>query len=166
MGPCARRSWCKSLPHLVNIADCDRYLLFAFGFLVFVFGIIRADTVLKTVNNLKDYTWMLWECWVWTLLELYTAIMAACVPANRLVFSRIYRRFRPYQTLERPSERSRESALPKPDPSTSKSSQSTVGQTSSNSIPLQTALPRLNYTISNHGLHFDEFNGNPLERQS
>lgn len=48
-----------------------------------IFGITRTIYAYRTLNVDYDFTWVLWDCWIYTQLELYTAILAASAPALR-----------------------------------------------------------------------------------
>ncbi|KIW17983.1 hypothetical protein PV08_02269 [Exophiala spinifera] len=57
------------------------YSLFALGFLACIFGVIRLVLLNKLLNDTFDFTWLLWEMWIWSVVELYVAIFAASAPA-------------------------------------------------------------------------------------
>ena len=40
------------------------------------------------LNNSFDYTWLEWEMWIWSIVELYVAIFAASAPALKPFFRR------------------------------------------------------------------------------
>jgi hypothetical protein len=64
------------------------YPLFLLGFLVVVAGIARTYFINYVINETYDITWYLWKYWIWTLVELYSAIMAASAPALKPFFLR------------------------------------------------------------------------------
>ncbi|KAK5095992.1 hypothetical protein LTS08_007874 [Lithohypha guttulata] len=63
------------------------YFIFSAGFLVVVFGILRTIYGYRVLNTTYDYTWVVWDNWLYTLLELYTAILAASAPSLRPLIS-------------------------------------------------------------------------------
>lgn len=64
------------------------YPLFLLGFLAVAAGIIRTYTINYLINETYDSTWYLWKFWIWTLVEVYIAIMAASAPALKPLFLR------------------------------------------------------------------------------
>jgi hypothetical protein len=64
------------------------YALCVLGFLVVAAGVVRAIYINYLVNETYDNTWLLWKCWLWTLVELYTSIMAVSAPALKPFFRR------------------------------------------------------------------------------
>lgn len=60
-----------------------RYAIFSAGFVVVIFGIARTIYAYRTLNIDYDFTWVLWDTWIYTQLELYTAILAASAPSLR-----------------------------------------------------------------------------------
>lgn len=64
----------------------SRYSLFSFGFIVVFFGIMRTVYSYRILNVTYDFTHTLYTCWIWTQLELYTALLAASAPALRPLF--------------------------------------------------------------------------------
>lgn len=55
--------------------------LFAVGYIVVGLGIGRAIILNRVVMHDYDYTWLLWEMWVWSLCELWLGLLAASAPA-------------------------------------------------------------------------------------
>lgn len=64
------------------------YALFAFGFIVVGAGIVRTVITNNVINVDYDYTWILWEMWIWTLVEVFAAIVAASAPALKPLVNR------------------------------------------------------------------------------
>jgi hypothetical protein len=62
--------------------------LFAVGYIVVAAGIGRAILLNRVVTKDYDYTWVLWEAWIWSLLELWLGLMAASAPALKPFFIR------------------------------------------------------------------------------
>lgn len=73
------------LPFKKQLALCA---LFAVGFLATGFGIARLYLSVKILNYSYDFTWNLWELWIWAILELYVGIIAASAPALKALFLR------------------------------------------------------------------------------
>jgi hypothetical protein len=57
------------------------YALFGLGFLVVAAGIIRTILLNHLINQTYDFSWTLWETWIWSIIELHVAIFAASAPA-------------------------------------------------------------------------------------
>ena len=64
------------------------YALFGVGFLVVAAGITRTVLVDRVVAQTYDTSWVLWENWIWTVVELNVAILAASAPALKPFFRR------------------------------------------------------------------------------
>lgn len=79
--------WNLSLPKRQKIG---LYALFACGFLVVVAGIVRTILLNQLINYDYDFTWVLWEMWIWSDTELYVAIFAASAPALKPFFRRFF----------------------------------------------------------------------------
>lgn len=79
---------------LVTFLDLPRrqkwalYGLFAIGFLVVGAGIVRTVLLDRAIAQTYDVTWTLWEAWLWTVVELNVAILAASAPALKPFFRR------------------------------------------------------------------------------
>jgi hypothetical protein len=79
---------------LIRFLDLPRrqnaalYPLFALGFLVVAAGVARTISLNRVLNKTYDNTWALWENWIWTVLELNFAILAASGPALKPFFRR------------------------------------------------------------------------------
>lgn len=58
-------------------------MIFSLGFLVVLFGILRTIYVYEALNVNYDFTWVLYDCWIYTQLEINLAIIAACAPTLR-----------------------------------------------------------------------------------
>lgn len=79
----------------------DRYIIFSLGSLVVLFGILRTYYVYEALNVDYDFTWILYDCWLYTQIELNLAIIAACAPAMRplvLYCSQMFKRLWSYLT--------------------------------------------------------------------
>ena len=68
--------------------------LFGLGFLACGGGIVRATYLCWTVWRSWDFTWVIYDMWVWNNVELFLGIFVACAPslkplARRLFGSRI-----------------------------------------------------------------------------
>lgn len=48
-----------------------------------LFGVLRTVYVYEALNVNYDFTWILYDCWIYTQLEVNLAIIAACAPALR-----------------------------------------------------------------------------------
>ena len=60
------------------------YALFACGYVIVIFGIVRTVILWRVFHDPKyDMSWLLWEYWVWNMLELFLAIIAASASANK-----------------------------------------------------------------------------------
>jgi len=79
------------------------YLLFAMGFLVVAAGIVRTILLYVVVNKDYDFSWVLWETWIWSMVELYVSILAASAPALKPFFRRFF--IEPVGTFGRYSQR-------------------------------------------------------------
>jgi len=66
------------------------YSLFALGFLACIFGTIKLVLLNKLLNDTFDFTWLLWEMWIWSIMELYVAIFAASAPALKPLLQRFW----------------------------------------------------------------------------
>ncbi|KIX10632.1 uncharacterized protein Z518_01716 [Rhinocladiella mackenziei CBS 650.93] len=66
------------------------YALFALGFLAVAAGIVRTVLLDVLLNKNYDFTWILWETWIWGMVELYVAIFAASAPALKPFFQRFF----------------------------------------------------------------------------
>ena len=64
------------------------YCLFALAFLVVGAGIARTVLLNVILNRDYDFTWVLWEMWIWGLVELYVGIFAASAPSLKPFFRR------------------------------------------------------------------------------
>ena len=64
------------------------YSLFALGFLACALGIVRVVLMNRLLNESFDYTWLVWEMWIWSVVELYVAMFAASAPALKPFFHR------------------------------------------------------------------------------
>ncbi|KAL9108055.1 MAG: hypothetical protein Q9227_007161 [Pyrenula ochraceoflavens] len=64
------------------------YSLFGMGFIVVVTGSIRTYYMNYLINGTFDVMWYLWIMYVWTMLELDLAIVAASAPALKPFFRR------------------------------------------------------------------------------
>ena len=64
------------------------YCLFALAFLVVGAGIARTVLLNVILNQDYDFTWILWEMWIWGLIELYVGILAASAPSLKPFFQR------------------------------------------------------------------------------
>lgn len=64
------------------------YALFALGFLAVVAGIVRTVLLYLLLNKDYDFMWVLWETWIWAIVEIYVAIFAASAPALKPFFRR------------------------------------------------------------------------------
>ncbi|KAG9777535.1 hypothetical protein ABEF93_000394 [Exophiala dermatitidis] len=62
------------------------YSLFALGFLAISAGIVRTLLLYNMLNTDYDFTWVLWETWIWAVVELYVALSAASAPALKPFF--------------------------------------------------------------------------------
>ncbi|KAL9116238.1 MAG: hypothetical protein Q9227_000609 [Pyrenula ochraceoflavens] len=67
------------------------YALFAVGYLIVIFGIIRTVYLFRLFHVANyDMAWLLWDYWVWNMLELFLAIIAASASANKPLLSKIF----------------------------------------------------------------------------
>lgn len=66
------------------------YSLFALGYLACICGVIKLLLLNKLLNESFDFTWLLWEMWIWSVLELYLAIFAASAPALKPFLQRFW----------------------------------------------------------------------------
>lgn len=78
------------------------YGLFALGFLAVAAGIVRTVLLYILLNVDYDFSWMLWESWIWAVVELYVAIFAASAPALKPFFRRFF-----IESMERVARSSR-----------------------------------------------------------
>ncbi|RMZ92295.1 hypothetical protein DV736_g464, partial [Chaetothyriales sp. CBS 134916] len=62
------------------------YALFSMALLVVAAGITRTVVLWKLMNTNYDFTWLLWEMWIWAILEIYIAIIAVSLPALKPFF--------------------------------------------------------------------------------
>lgn len=62
--------------------------LFSIGYLVVGMGIARAVLLHRMTLVTYDFTWELWEVWIWSLLELWLGLYAASAPALKPFFKR------------------------------------------------------------------------------
>ncbi|EXJ63216.1 hypothetical protein A1O7_03663 [Cladophialophora yegresii CBS 114405] len=62
------------------------YSLFGLGFLACGLGLVRVVLTYRLLNETYDFTWLLWEVWIWSIVELYVGIFAASAPALQPVF--------------------------------------------------------------------------------
>ena len=75
------------IPHRQKFA---LYALFALGFLAVAAGTVRTVLLYRLLNSDFDFTWILWETWIWGVVELYVAIWAACAPALKPFFQKYF----------------------------------------------------------------------------
>ncbi|ERF76276.1 hypothetical protein EPUS_04133 [Endocarpon pusillum Z07020] len=75
--------WHLKLPRGKKLA---LYTLFALGFLVVVAGVIRTILLNVVINRTWDPLWELDTMWIWTIVELNLAIVAASAPALKSFF--------------------------------------------------------------------------------
>ncbi|EXJ86366.1 hypothetical protein A1O3_03317 [Capronia epimyces CBS 606.96] len=66
------------------------YGLFALGFLAVAAGIVRTVLLYHMLNTDYDFTWVLWETWIWAVVELYVALFAASAPALKPFFRQFF----------------------------------------------------------------------------
>lgn len=66
------------------------YSLFALGFLAVAAGIVRTLLMYNMLNTDYDFSWVLWETWIWAVVELYVALFAASAPALKPFFRRFF----------------------------------------------------------------------------
>ncbi|KIX01242.1 uncharacterized protein Z518_08967 [Rhinocladiella mackenziei CBS 650.93] len=66
------------------------YGLFVLGFLAVAAGIVRTFLLYRLLNVDYDFTWELWETWIWAVVELYVAIFAASAPALKPFLRRYF----------------------------------------------------------------------------
>ncbi|KAK5065307.1 hypothetical protein LTR84_001145 [Exophiala bonariae] len=66
------------------------YGLFALGFLSVAAGTVRTVLLYKMLNTDFDFTRILWETWIWGVVELYVAIWAASAPALKPFFKKYF----------------------------------------------------------------------------
>ncbi|KAL9112297.1 MAG: hypothetical protein Q9227_003415 [Pyrenula ochraceoflavens] len=66
------------------------YALFAVGFFVITTGIIRTLILWKVFWRTYDMSWSLWDYWLWTILQIYLAIICASAPALRPLVHRAF----------------------------------------------------------------------------
>lgn len=64
------------------------YALFGLGFLVVAAGIVRTVIVERVIAKTYDTSWELWENWIWVVVEVNVAILAASAPALKPFFRR------------------------------------------------------------------------------
>ncbi|ETI22921.1 hypothetical protein G647_04715 [Cladophialophora carrionii CBS 160.54] len=62
------------------------YGLFGLGFLACALGVVRVVLTYRLFNETYDFTWLLWEIWIWSVAELYVGIFAASAPALQPFF--------------------------------------------------------------------------------
>lgn len=67
--------------HLPQRQKAALNILFGLGFLVVAAGIVRTIQLDRVVSKTYDTSWALWENWIWTVVELNVAILAASAPA-------------------------------------------------------------------------------------
>jgi hypothetical protein len=67
--------------HLPHRQKAALYTLFGLGFFVVAAGIVRTVKLNRVVRETYDSSWALWENWIWTVVELNVAILAASAPA-------------------------------------------------------------------------------------
>lgn len=66
------------------------YGLFALGFMAVAAGVVRTVLMYNLLNKDYDFTWELWLTWVWAVLELYMALIAASAPSLKPFFQRFF----------------------------------------------------------------------------
>ena len=57
------------------------YLLFGLGFFVCGAGVARTTILTLAVWTTYDFTWKIYDMWIWYTVELYVGILVACAPA-------------------------------------------------------------------------------------
>ncbi|EXJ80174.1 hypothetical protein A1O1_08316 [Capronia coronata CBS 617.96] len=66
------------------------FSLFALGFLAVAAGVVRTVLMYNLLNTDYDFSWVLWETWIWAVVELYVALFAASAPALKPFFRRFF----------------------------------------------------------------------------
>ena len=61
-------------------------LLFAVGYAVVGLGIGRTIMLNRVVFHDYDYTWILWDAWIWSVTELWIGLIVASVPSLKPFF--------------------------------------------------------------------------------
>jgi hypothetical protein len=64
-------------------------LLFAAGFAVVGVGIGRTIMINRVVEHDYDYTWILWDAWIWSITELWTGLIVASAPSLKPFFNKV-----------------------------------------------------------------------------
>jgi hypothetical protein len=64
-------------------------LLFAAGFAVVGVGIGRTVMINRVVEHDYDYTWILWDAWIWSITELWTGLIVASAPSLKPFFNKV-----------------------------------------------------------------------------
>lgn len=65
--------------------------IFAIAYAVVAFGTMRLYFTWKVFYDTYDVTWVGWELWIWTLLELHVGVMCANAPALKAFFTRYFK---------------------------------------------------------------------------
>ncbi|OAP60014.1 hypothetical protein AYL99_05016 [Fonsecaea erecta] len=66
------------------------YALFALGFMAVAAGLVRTVLMYNLLNVDYDFTWKLWLTWIWAVLELYLALLAASAPSLKPFFRHFF----------------------------------------------------------------------------
>lgn len=75
--------WNLKLPARQKVA---LYALFSVGLLAIGAGIARTVLLYIIHHTKQDLTFILWETWIWALVELYVSLFAASAPALKTFF--------------------------------------------------------------------------------
>ncbi|RVX69112.1 hypothetical protein B0A52_06825 [Exophiala mesophila] len=78
--------WNLKLPRRQKVA---LYALFSVGLLAIGAGIARTVLLYIIHHTKQDLTFILWETWIWALVELYGSLFAASAPALKTFFREV-----------------------------------------------------------------------------
>ena len=63
--------------------------MFAIGFFLCVAGVVRLVYVWRIFNDTYDATWVAWDAWLWTNIEVVLGVIVASAPALKVFFKNI-----------------------------------------------------------------------------
>ena len=80
--------WNLQIPKRQKVA---LFVIFAIGYSVVAFGVMRSYYSWQVFFETYDVTWVVWDCFIWALLELYIGAICANIPASKVFFQIVFR---------------------------------------------------------------------------
>jgi hypothetical protein len=79
--------WHLDLPQRQKVA---LYALFALGFMAVASGLVRTVLLYRVLNVNYDFTRELYDTWIWAIIEIYLALIAASAPSLKPFFRHFF----------------------------------------------------------------------------